>query len=249
MLSLSVDVASAFRDRDGDALTYAAASSAPEAASGSVAGSVVTVTATASGRRERPGLAGPRARRGGGPGTRPAGRPAATRRPGAWRPHRALRAARVPPAHRHRPRRWHLDRPRSGRIGRRAGAADSLGRGGFGPRRRGLVAAARRGPARIAVQAAERRYPGPPKYPDRPESPPWTRWISADALADVRGPVRPAPPTPTRGASGPTIAGPWTRSRSTRRTTGASPTNRCTFAATGGAAGSGWPTMRPPKSS
>ena len=64
MLSLSVDVASAFRDRDGEALTYAAASSAPEAASGSVAGSVVTVTATASGRRERPGLAGPRARRG-----------------------------------------------------------------------------------------------------------------------------------------------------------------------------------------
>ena len=49
MLSLSVDVASAFRDRDGDALTYAAASSAPEAASVSVAGSVVTVTPVSAG--------------------------------------------------------------------------------------------------------------------------------------------------------------------------------------------------------
>ena len=49
VLSLSVDVASAFRDRDAEALTYAAASSAPEAASVSVAASVVTVTPVSAG--------------------------------------------------------------------------------------------------------------------------------------------------------------------------------------------------------
>ena len=41
---LSVDVASGFRDRDGDALTYAAESSSPAVAAVAVAGSVVAVT-------------------------------------------------------------------------------------------------------------------------------------------------------------------------------------------------------------
>ena len=46
---MTVDVSRAFRDRDGDALTYAATSSAPTVAAVTVAGSSVTVTPVSEG--------------------------------------------------------------------------------------------------------------------------------------------------------------------------------------------------------
>ena len=48
--AVTVDVAAAFRDSDGDTLTHAAASSAPSAASVSVSGSQVTITPETGGR-------------------------------------------------------------------------------------------------------------------------------------------------------------------------------------------------------
>ena len=47
--AVTVDVADAFQDPDGDALTYAATSSAPGIAAVAVSGSTVTVTAVATG--------------------------------------------------------------------------------------------------------------------------------------------------------------------------------------------------------
>ncbi len=49
---LRLDLSAAFLDRDGDALTYGAGSSAPEVAAVSVAGGVVTVTASSAGEAE-----------------------------------------------------------------------------------------------------------------------------------------------------------------------------------------------------